>query len=49
MLEVFNLFDRANYGNWVTDEANAKYGKPAANTAVAYSPRMLQLGFRVTF
>ena len=26
LLEVFNLFDRANYGNWVTDESNANYG-----------------------
>jgi hypothetical protein len=49
MLEVFNLFDRANFGNWVTDESNANYGKPNTNFAVAYSPRMLQLGFRVTF
>jgi hypothetical protein len=47
--EVFNLFNRANYGSWVTDEANARYGAPDTNTAIAYQPRMGQVGFRVTF
>ncbi len=47
--EVFNLFNRDNYGSWVTDEANANYGRPDTNTAIAYQPRMAQLGFRVAF
>jgi hypothetical protein len=47
--EVFNLFNRANYGNWVTDEANARYGRADTNTAIAYQPRMGQLGFRLAF
>ena len=49
MLEVFNLFDRANYGTWITDEASSSYGKPSTNTGIAYAPRMLQLGLRVEF
>jgi hypothetical protein len=49
ILEVFNLFDHANYGSYVTAESNANYGRPSSNTNVAYQPRMLQLGFRATF
>jgi hypothetical protein len=49
MLEVFNLFDRANYGSYVTNEASSSYGQPEQNTNIAYGPRTLQLGFRVTF
>ncbi len=48
-LEVFNLFNRANYGMYVTQESNANYGQPAQNTNLAYAPRMLQLGFRAAF
>jgi len=46
---VFNLFNHANYGSYVTAESNGNYGKPSSNTNVAYQPRMLQLGFRATF
>ena len=49
MVEVFNLFDHANYGSYVTAESNASYGLPSANTNVAYAPRTGQLGFRVQF
>ncbi len=49
MLEVFNVFDRANFGSYDTDEASPRYGKPNANTNLAYAPRTLQLGFRLTF
>ncbi len=49
ILEVFNLFNHANYGSYVTAESNSNYGKPSSNTNVAYQPRMLQLGFRATF
>jgi hypothetical protein len=48
-LEVFNLFNHANYGAYTTAESNANYGKPAQNTNLAYAPRMLQLGFRAAF
>jgi hypothetical protein len=49
LLEVFNLFNHANYGAYTTSESNAQYGKPAANLNIAYQPRMMQLGFRVAF
>jgi hypothetical protein len=49
IFEVFNLFDRANYGSYVTDEASSNYGEPEQNSNIAYGPRTLQLGFRVTF
>jgi hypothetical protein len=49
IVEVFNLFDRANYGTWVTDESNSEYGQPDQNTNIAYAPRTLQLGLRFTF
>jgi hypothetical protein len=49
IFEVFNLFNTANYGSWVTNESNARYGNPTDNNNVAYAPRMLQLGFRATF
>jgi hypothetical protein len=50
LLEVFNLFDRANYGMYVLDEANTRqYGQPQRNPNIAYSPRALQLGFRLQF
>jgi hypothetical protein len=47
--EVFNLFNHANYGSYTTQEVSVLYGKPSSNPAVAYQPRMAQLGFRVTF
>ena len=49
ILEVFNLFNHANYGAYTTQESSAAYGKPAQNLNVAYQPRMMQLGFRVGF
>lgn len=49
IVEVFNLFNHANYGTYTTAESNARYGTPSINTNVAYQPRMLQLGFRFTF
>ncbi len=49
ILEVYNVFNHANYGSYTTSENNVAYGKPSSNTNVAYAPRMLQLGFRVTY
>ena len=49
IFEVFNLFNRANYNLWTTNESSASYGKPEQDANVAFSPRMLQLGFRTTF
>lgn len=49
LLEVFNLFNRANYGSYTTQESNAAYGRPSYNANIAYQPRGLQLGFRFQF
>ena len=49
ILEVFNLFNHANYGSYVLQESNRNYGNPQPNNSLAYQPRMLQLGFRVAF
>ena len=49
ILEVFNLFNHANYGSYVSQTSNRLYGQPQQNIAVAYQPRIMQLGFRLTF
>ena len=49
IVEVFNLFDRANYGSYTTNVDNAAYGRPEFNSNVAYAPRAAQLGFRFVF
>jgi hypothetical protein len=49
LLEVFNVFNHANYGSYITQEVSANYRRPIQNPALAYAPRMLQLGFRFTF
>jgi hypothetical protein len=49
MLEVFNLFNHENYGSYTTAESNARYGQPSFNGNVAFQPRIVQLGFRLTF
>ena len=48
-LEVFNLFNHANYGSYALTQSLANYGQPQQNVALAYQPRMMQLGFRMTF
>ena len=49
IFELFNLFNRANYGSYVTDEASPQFGQAEYNSNLAYAPRTLQLGFRLTF
>ena len=49
LLEVFNVFNHANYGSYTFLESNQQYGQPSFNPNVAYQPRMLQLGFRLAF
>jgi hypothetical protein len=49
MIETYNLFNHANYGSYTTNLANAQYGRPAQNGALAYQPRMMQLGIKFTF
>jgi len=48
-LEVFNLFNRANIAGYNLTETNVNYGKPNSSTNLAYAPRTVQLGFRLTF
>jgi hypothetical protein len=47
--EVFNVFNHENYGSYVTAESNSQYGQPTRNVNVAYQPRQMQLGFKLTF
>jgi Carboxypeptidase regulatory-like domain/TonB dependent receptor len=49
IFEVFNLFDRANFGSYTLDESSRAFGQPEQNANLAYAPRTLQLGFRVSF
>jgi hypothetical protein len=49
MFEVFNLFNHANYGSYVTNESNRLFGEPEFNSNIAYWPRVLQLGIRLAF
>ena len=46
---MFNLFNRANYNDWVLNEQNARFGRPEATDGIAYQPRIIQLGFRARF
>jgi hypothetical protein len=58
LLEVFNLYNRANFQNYVGTDANSRasngevsrnYLQPAQSTNIAYAPRTLQLGFWLSF
>jgi len=50
IVEVFNVFNRANYGtNFVLAENNPNFGRPQFNNNVAYNPRAVQFGFRASF
>jgi hypothetical protein len=48
-MEVFNLFDRANYGTYNIVETSPTFGQPIVNQNLSYAPRTLQLGFRLAF
>ncbi len=49
VVDVFNVFNRANYGSYTLTETSASYGKPSYNSNLAYQARMVQFGFRVAF
>lgn len=49
MLEVFNLFDRANFTDWQLNESNRLFGTPTAAEGLGYQPRVIQFGFRARF
>ena len=49
IFEIFNLFNRENFGSYVIDRSSPRYGQANASTNLAFAPRSLQLGFRMTF
>ena len=49
IVDVFNLFNRANYGSYTLTETSTSYGKPSYNSNLAYQARMVQFGFRLAF
>jgi len=50
MLDAFNVFNHANFSNWTVNESTpTTFGKPQQDSNIAYQPRMLQLGLRITF
>ncbi len=49
ILEVFNVFNHANYNSYVTNESSRTFGQPQQDVNVAYQPRTMQLGFRFAF
>ena len=49
ILELFNVFNRANYQSYVLDMSSPRFGLPNASTNLSYAPRTVQLGFRATF
>jgi len=51
IFEIFNVFNRSNYDPtlFTLNEQNARFRQPNASTTTAYSPRMLQFGFRTQF
>ena len=49
LVELFNVFNHANYGGYSTAQSLANFGQPTSVANVAYYPREAQLGFRFTF
>jgi hypothetical protein len=48
-LEVFNLFNRKNYGAYDLTETSGTFLQPQPSANLSYAPRTVQLGFRLTF
>ncbi|MGE3511079.1 MAG: hypothetical protein AB7N65_19580, partial [Vicinamibacterales bacterium] len=49
MLEVFNLFNHANFASLNSNLASPTYRQPVRDSNLSYAPRMVQLGFRLMF
>ena len=48
-VEIFNLFNHANFYTYVTNEASPSYGLPLQSFLVAYVPFTAALGLKVSF
>jgi hypothetical protein len=46
---VFNLFNRKNYGAYDLTETSGTFLQPQPSANLSYSPRAVQLGFRLMF
>ena len=49
IVEMFNLFNRANCGSYELEETGRQFGQPQQSGNIAYAPFTMQLGFRVAF
>jgi hypothetical protein len=49
IVEVFNMFNHANYNSFVLNEAAANFRAPQYDSNIAFQPRTMQFGFRTTF
>ncbi len=49
IVEVFNMFNHANYNSFVLSEVAANYRAPVYDSNIAFQPRTAQFGFRTTF
>jgi hypothetical protein len=49
IVELFNVFDRANYQSYTLDQSSPRYGVPNQSTNISYFPRTVQMGFRLQF
>ena len=48
-VEIFNVFNHANFYTYVTNESSPSYGNPRQSFLVAYVPRTAALGMKVSF
>ena len=49
IVELFNVFNRANYQSYTLDQSSPRYGLPNQSTNISYFPRTMQMGFRLQF
>ena len=50
ILEVFNIFDHANFGNYEVRKVRSNFGDPLQpRNQISFGPRQVQLGFRLRF
>jgi carboxypeptidase family protein/TonB-dependent receptor-like protein len=49
ILEVFNAFNHQNFNSFVLNERSPAFGQPLVDKNIAFQPRVMQLGFRLSF